>query len=125
MREGDKDPNHLFEADKVRIRNEAKVRTAMEQPDFAETAFEEWREYRQKRFSRDEKIRQTYLEATDDKLFANAYARAAWMAEGREIAMGRELTKLQQRVGRQRNVNRRQHEALKQANERIKELEGS
>lgn len=97
------DSPHLFEADKERIANEAKVRTALEQPDFAEREFEKWKV---------EKDRRLKAES-----FATAWAKVAWLAEGRESAMGRQLNKLQQRIGRQRKANREQ-------NKRYQELEG-
>jgi hypothetical protein len=113
------DPDHLYEADKIRIQNEAKVRTAMEDPDFARREFERWQEARQARFKRDDEIQGR----DEESYYVNAWAKVAWLAEGRELRMGRELEKLQQRIGRQRKTNRDQHRALRQLKERVKNLE--
>jgi hypothetical protein len=83
---------HLYEADKVRINNEAKVRTAAEQPNFAEREFEKWRATGERHMK--------------DETFVDAWAKVAWLAEGRMIAMGRELARAQARIGRQRKANR-------------------
>ncbi len=83
---------HLFEADKVRINNEAKVRTALEQPDFAQREFEKWRVQKERQLR--------------NETFTNAWAKVAWLAEGRTLAIGRELAKAQARIGRQRRANR-------------------
>ena len=109
------DPTHLYEADKHRITNEAKVRTALEQPDFAQKEFEKWRASKERDMER---------EAQRD-LFVNAWAKVAWLAEGRTIAMGRELAKLQHRIGRQRKANREQLRALRETRERVDELEAA
>lgn len=101
------DPNHLFEADKHRISNEAKVRTALEDPGFAQREFEKWRAAKEHQLEREKE--QHYL--------SNAWAKVVWLAEGRMLAMGRELAKAQQRIGRQRKANRK-------AKERIEHLKG-
>lgn len=107
------DPNRLYEADKMRIMNEAKVRTAMKDPAFVEREYEKYISRQERYFTREtlKDHRITYWQLK------------AWMAEGRELLMGRELTKTQQRIGRLRKANREQHRALKDARQRIKELE--
>lgn len=97
---------HLFEADKARIQNEAKVRTALEDPNFAEREFQRWREAKVKRLEREKDS------------FVTAWAKVAWLAEGRMVAMGRELAKAQTRIGRQRKANRELVKQLQAARER-------
>ncbi|MEJ7871974.1 MAG: hypothetical protein WKF67_06920 [Rubrobacteraceae bacterium] len=100
---------HLFEADKVRINNEAKVRTALSYPYFAERKFDKWKAQQEPQLKKES--------------HTIAWAKEAWLAEGRTPVMGRELDKLQKRIGRQWEANRNQNHALKETLERIEELE--
>lgn len=101
-------PDHLYEADKIRIQNEAKVRTAMERPNFIKEQYEIWRE------ETGTPIEGKTLTESLRGQAERAYARA-WLAEGREIKMGREINKLQQRIARQRKANRELRHALQEA----------
>lgn len=102
------DSPHLFEADKARIQNEAKVRTALEDPNFAEREFQRWREGKRRDLERES--------------FATAWAKVAWLAEGRVLAMGRELAKVQARIGRQRKANRELVRALEGREREVERL---
>lgn len=102
MSEDRSQPCHLYEADKVRIANEAKVRTAMEDPDFAEREYRKWRASRER--------------WRDSETHTSYWAKLAWLAEGRTLAMGRSLDKVSRRLGKQRQINKAQRK-------RIKELE--
>ena len=68
--------------------------------------FDKWHEERK----RDLKMRTR----TDENLFVNAWGMAAYYAEAQRDLMGRELNKLQQRVGRQRRANREQLRVLRE-----------
>lgn len=59
-------------------------------------AFEEWRGLKAEGVS---------WETRNDS-FVDAWAKVAWLADSQRNAMGRELCKLQARVGRQRRANR-------------------
>lgn len=110
------DLDHLYEADKHRIQNEAKVRTALEQPDFAEREFERWKGIREHHMEREMK------RELENKSFVNAWAKVAWLAEGKMLALGREVDKLQRRIARQRRANREQLRQLQDERTRVEEL---
>lgn len=97
----------LIEVDHARIRREAMIQTALGQPDFAQKEFEKYR-----------KTQEHYLRK---ETMTTAWAKVAWLAEGRMSAMGRTLDKLQQRIGRQRKANREQHRALSSTREELKQ----
>jgi hypothetical protein len=68
----------------------------MSEPTLAEQEFERWHELRKDPLKRE----------LADASFVDAWAKVAWLAEGRMLAMGRELAKAQARIGRQRKANR-------------------
>ncbi len=62
-----------------------------------------------------EKWRNTREPELRKESFVTAWAKVAYLAEAREQAMGRTLSLLQDRIGRQRAANRKQHQALTEA----------
>lgn len=67
-------------------------------PTSAKVEFKLWQIEREKMWRR---------EAHDEsRMFVNAWAKVAWIAEDKRRLMGVELNKLQQRIGRQRKANR-------------------
>lgn len=71
----------------------------------AEQEFERWRKLRDPQLKRES--------------FVTAWAKVAWLAEGRMHAMGRDLAKLQYRIGRQRKANRELRNVLRLREEEL------
>lgn len=106
-------PEHLYEADKWRIVSEAKVRTALEDPEFAEREFQKWKERDRKERDRDKRLG-----------LDNYWSKLVWVAEGRTLAMGRILDKVSRRLGKQREINRAQRVRIAELEAHLERLSG-
>ncbi len=80
---------------------------------FIEEEFERWRSLRESGVARE----------LEQASFVTAWARVAWHAEAQNDLMGKQMAKLQLRIGRQRTANRnmlRRLRELEAENERLR-----
>lgn len=81
--------------------------------------FDSWRKAREDAMNRGQS--RWHLEGRDD--FVQAWANIAYVAELERDKMGRELNKLQQRIGRQRKANRKLREKIEELEQLLHEKE--